>query len=613
MQSRVAGLRREIRRGMMRKQDFVVLSIFVIGCGGSIGGDKTSVSSASLTKCAVNSGKVYGVDVSGYQGSSINWSAVKAAGKDFAFAKATEGTGFIDSSFAHNWPGMKSAGVIRGAYHFFRPGDDGTAQADYFVDEIDKQGGLKAGDLPPVADVEVGDGESAATVISRLRTFLERVKSRTGVTPMIYTANFFWGDYMGNPNFSSYPLWVANYGPSCPYLPSAFSSWKFWQYSDDVKVNGISSGGVDGDEFDGSIDQLRAFAGGGATTGGGGGGGTSTSGVFQMSRRITQNGDGRLEMFARASDNGVWHDWQTSANGSWNGWADLKGTTEASPVVANDADGRLEVFVIVGGHLFHTFQLPGGGWYDGWLDEGDGNLVGEASAQLNSDGTLEVFARATSGALEHKWQTSANGTWSEWASLGGNLHADPIVGRNGDGRLEVFAAGADDKLWHIWQTAPHSSWSNWASFGGIDIKGTSRVGANADGRLEAFVTGSDDKLHHVVQLPGGGWSSFLDAGTFKIAGEPAVARNGDGRLEVFARGTDNQLWHLWQASANGDWTSGAAFAGTTLGSTPDVAPNADGRLEAFWRASNGSIATVFQQVGGGWSDVYSLAGNLAAF
>jgi GH25 family lysozyme M1 (1,4-beta-N-acetylmuramidase)/acylphosphatase len=554
-----------------------------------------------LTKCSHGS-VVYGVDVSSYQGSSINWGAVRAAGRVFGFAKASEGTGFTDGSFPHNWSGMRAAGVLRGAYHFFRPSIDPTAQADHFVDVINANGGLKPGDLPPVADVEVSDNVGAATVIARLHTFLDRVQARTGRTPMIYTANFFWGSYLGNPNFTQYPLWVANYGPSCPYLPNAWGDWKFWQYTDAAGVSGIP-GGVDGDEFNGTLADLQAWAGGGGGAGGA---------AFQSSRRARQNADGRLELVARGTDGAIWHDWQTSANGNWNGWASLGGQAPGNPVVSADADGRLEVFVIANGHLFTRFQLSGGGWYNGWLDLGDASLVGEPIALTNADGRLEVFARNSAGALVHKWQTSANGSWSDWASLGGVLHSDPGIGRNADGRLEIFALGSDDRLYHIWQTAANGGWSGWGGFGGITLSGAPHVGANADGRLEVFATGTDGKLHHVVELPGGGWSGWLDAGTFGVTGEPAVARNGDGRLEVFARGSDGALWHLWQTAANGSWTTGSAFAGTSVAgsSSPDAAPNADGRLEVFWRAPGGNLDSNVQLPGGGWSQVLNFGGNI---
>src|SRR5262245_21247284 len=69
-----------------------------------------------------------GVDISHWQG-TINWQSVKDSGKTFAFCKATEGTDYVDPKFSFNWPAMNSVGLIRGAYHFGRPGSDPVAQA----------------------------------------------------------------------------------------------------------------------------------------------------------------------------------------------------------------------------------------------------------------------------------------------------------------------------------------------------------------------------------------------------------------------------------------------------------------------------------------------------
>jgi hypothetical protein len=342
---------------------------------------------------------------------------------------------------------------------------------------------------------------------------------------------------------------------------------------------------------------------------------TSSGGGFRTSRRVTQNSDGRLEMFARAPDQAIFHDWQTKPNAGWNGWASLGGSTTQDPIVASDADGRLEVFVIAGGHLYERFQLVGGGWFDTWRDQGGDNLVGEPAALENADGRLEVFARDESGALWHKWQHTANGPWDDWASLGGVITSNPNVGRNKDGRLEVFALGSNDELFHIWQVSAGGTWSAWDGFGGIKLEGTPHVGDNADGRLEVFVTGSDRKLHHIAELAQGGWSGWIDGGTFEVVGEPAMARNRDGRMEVFARGSDNSLWHLWQTAPNEGWTDGTRIDSTNgLASSPDVAPNADGRLEAFWRASNGAVKTVFQTTpGGSWSAESSFGGDVSDF
>ena len=46
-----------------------------------------------------------GLDVSAYEG-DIDWAKVVAAGKSFAFVKATEGVTYVDPTFAKNWAGM---------------------------------------------------------------------------------------------------------------------------------------------------------------------------------------------------------------------------------------------------------------------------------------------------------------------------------------------------------------------------------------------------------------------------------------------------------------------------------------------------------------------------
>lgn len=66
---------------------------------------------------------IHGIDVSRYQ-SHIDWEEVKdmkveKVQIDFAFIKATEGTGKVDVYYARNWKRSQDAGMVRGAYHFF--------------------------------------------------------------------------------------------------------------------------------------------------------------------------------------------------------------------------------------------------------------------------------------------------------------------------------------------------------------------------------------------------------------------------------------------------------------------------------------------------------------
>lgn len=232
-------------------------------CGAQIGKEGTEEGTAGsasdpmefheeATVCP-GSNKVYGIDVSYYQG-VINWSSVKAAGKQFVIIRVSDGTGFLDPKFVTNWKNAKAAGLAVGAYQFFRPNQDATAQADLFVNQLNAVG-FGANDLPPVIDVEVTGGVSGSTVAARVNTWLNRVKSRTGRLPALYTSPGFWSS-IGNPTPSLLPyIWDAHWGVSCPSLPPAWPRLRFWQYSSKGSVSGIS-GDVDLDIYNGTLTEL---------------------------------------------------------------------------------------------------------------------------------------------------------------------------------------------------------------------------------------------------------------------------------------------------------------------------------------------------------------------
>jgi lysozyme len=199
---------------------------------------------------------VEGIDVSYYQG-TIDWNGVKGSGIAFAVTRISDGLNFPDTQFDRNWAAIKSAGLIRGAYQYFEPGQDELAQADKVVQKV---GRLGAGDLPVQLDMEVTGGQPAATIVSKMKAWSDRVTAGTGKRPMVYTAKYFWNDNVGSTDFASYPLWVANYGVSCPNTPDAWSSWLIWQYGDNGTVAGIS-GGVDVDRFNGTRADLEHFVG----------------------------------------------------------------------------------------------------------------------------------------------------------------------------------------------------------------------------------------------------------------------------------------------------------------------------------------------------------------
>jgi lysozyme len=199
-----------------------------------------------------------GIDVSSYQG-KIDWQAVAGDQIRFAFARVSIGVGYSDPRFSANWKHMKSAGLVRGAYQFFRPDQDAIAQAKLMLDHLDAAGGLEAGDLPPAIDVEVTEGVGHAKIVAGVRAWLDHVEKATGRRPIVYTSPGFWGVLDDPTGFAKYPLWIAHWGTDCPTVPGPWKHFAFWQKGP-FDVAGIEHP-VDGDYFDGSLDELLAFAG----------------------------------------------------------------------------------------------------------------------------------------------------------------------------------------------------------------------------------------------------------------------------------------------------------------------------------------------------------------
>jgi lysozyme len=226
--------------------------LVLVGCGGNPGVDEPLETTSDEVKVCATNTITEGIDVSHWQ-ETIDWTAVKADGIDFAIVKASEATDYVDDRFATNRAQAKAAGVAFGAYHFFRADEDPTVQAQHFASVL---GTVETGEITPVLDLETADGESANTIVERALTFLQVLQSLTGRVPMIYTSPSFFDDTLNAPaSLGGYPLWIANWETSCPTVPSAWADWSVWQSTDSGSVNGID-GPVDLDHFDGSVNEL---------------------------------------------------------------------------------------------------------------------------------------------------------------------------------------------------------------------------------------------------------------------------------------------------------------------------------------------------------------------
>jgi hypothetical protein len=98
---------------------------------------------------------------------------------------------------------------------------------------------------------------------------------------------------------------------------------------------------------------------------------------------VAANANGRLELFATANDgldtehNEIWHVRQTAPNNGWSAWTSLGspgsgiGTTGSDLAVAASDDGRLELFATAtDGNLWHRWQTGVNNAWSAWTNRG---------------------------------------------------------------------------------------------------------------------------------------------------------------------------------------------------------------------------------------------------
>lgn len=200
---------------------------------------------------------VYGLDVSHYS-CVIDWDTVTKMNAEgvrmrFAFVRATRGRNFRDYLFDYNWKEAKKAGILRGAYHFYIANEDPATQAKNFLKTVK----IEIGDLPPVLDIEDGDGTiSDEQLLRGIKTWLIAVEHVTKVRPIIYCNLTYYQRFVVN-HFDTYPIWVARYDVPKVALPTG-RPWQFWQFSKSGRVNGITEK-IDLNAFNGTYEQLKAL------------------------------------------------------------------------------------------------------------------------------------------------------------------------------------------------------------------------------------------------------------------------------------------------------------------------------------------------------------------
>lgn len=192
------------------------------------------------------------VDVSHYT-AVTSWAALRQH-TSILYAKATEGTSYIDPTLDSWACGAQENGLDFGFFHYFWPGGLQSAvdQADAFVRVI--------GQYPytclPAVDVEEDNGCPRAEITAEVEAFRAEVKRLTGYDCMVYVSAGRIDRYF--TALPAAPLWIADYGSPSAEGPRALSEavagrlWTVWQYTASASWPGLA-GGVDADRATASV------------------------------------------------------------------------------------------------------------------------------------------------------------------------------------------------------------------------------------------------------------------------------------------------------------------------------------------------------------------------
>lgn len=187
-----------------------------------------------------------GIDVSANQG-TIDWSAVKQAGVEFAILKIIRKDLNRDKQFEANWKGANDNHVIvQGVYNYTYATTVAKARTDA-KKVLEILNGRKAMVWLDVEDECLKNLKG--TLVNIINAYGEVIQS-AGLRFGVYTGQFYYNNYIKPYGEIHYPFWLARYGKNTGemdlnYKPT-ISGMIGWQYTSKGRVNGIQ-GNVDMD------------------------------------------------------------------------------------------------------------------------------------------------------------------------------------------------------------------------------------------------------------------------------------------------------------------------------------------------------------------------------
>ena len=195
------------------------------------------------------------IDLSHWQ-APVDFAQAKAAGIAAVILKATQGSDWVDVTFAQRLAAASASGLLVGAYHFL----------DNSSPELQVRNFLSVAEGCNLLALDAELNAIGGTVtVAQAAEAAARLQMATGSLPLIYI-NRYGPDQRGSglPNdvLSRCPLWLPAYS-SRPVCPLGWSKWVLWQHTDgNVGPNSAPVPGIgrcDRSRFAGTTADLVAW------------------------------------------------------------------------------------------------------------------------------------------------------------------------------------------------------------------------------------------------------------------------------------------------------------------------------------------------------------------
>lgn len=191
------------------------------------------------------------IDISHWQPDPIDWGKVALSIVGVIF-KATEGTSYVDPTYARRRADAEAAGLKVSSYHFLKHGKIGQ-QMSHYLATVDPVSGERM-------CIDYEDPACTLADLQEAVRYLQQTDLDLQIT--VYSGHLI-KEQLGNkhdPLLATTSLWLAQYSSSPSWPTGTWPTWSLWQYTDKAKVPGIS-GNVDGNRFNGSAEQCARWFG----------------------------------------------------------------------------------------------------------------------------------------------------------------------------------------------------------------------------------------------------------------------------------------------------------------------------------------------------------------